>query len=478
MPALSPYGVVFRKLVAPRLGPPTRFEPAEPVRFAQGVGFAFLAVATVGYLSGAAVVGIVATVARARRGVPQRGVRPVPGLRDLPGGCRRAVPRARHRPPVRKPPAIAGGRAGSIDGVPRTDLTAPGLRRVLPRAGQPGRPLRRLVRHLRHVDRHLLPAVLPGDHAQAGQRTVPAVGRGRPAGRLPGLPALPAGCRARFAGLELPGRRGRPGHAAHRRRRRRPRRRAGARLPARLHRAPPGPDAAPPRSAPDRSPWPGRSGPRPARMLIETTTLGLAEIAFAAGFGSVRQFNDTIREIYGRTPSALRDDRDVAPSRASWARSRCACPTASRCTPDALLEFLAAPDHPRRGRGASTARYRRGLRLPHGAGAAVELGSTPGYVLTTLRLADVRDLAPAVARCRRLLDLDADPVAVDAVLAARSGARAQRGQGARRTRARRGRRLRDGRPGGGRPADLRGRRPHRPGPPRRRALAPIMIWRS
>src|SRR3954452_8426730 len=39
-----------------------------------------------------------------------------------------------------------------------------------------------------------------------------------------------------------------------------------------------------------------------ARVLIETTSLGLAEVAFAAGFGSVRQFNDTIREIYGRAP--------------------------------------------------------------------------------------------------------------------------------------------------------------------------------
>jgi hypothetical protein len=55
-----PYGVLFRALVASRLGPPTRFEPAEPVRFAQGVGFAFLAVATVGYLSGSAVIGTVA----------------------------------------------------------------------------------------------------------------------------------------------------------------------------------------------------------------------------------------------------------------------------------------------------------------------------------------------------------------------------------------------------------------------------------
>src|SRR5262249_33737088 len=61
--------------------------------------------------------------------------------------------------------------------------------------------------------------------------------------------------------------------------------------------------------------------------------------------------------------------------------------------------------------------YRRGLRLPNGAGTA-GLEIRPGYVVTMLRLTDVRDLAPAVARCRRLLDLDADPVAVDAVLAA------------------------------------------------------------
>jgi AraC family transcriptional regulator of adaptative response / DNA-3-methyladenine glycosylase II len=61
--------------------------------------------------------------------------------------------------------------------------------------------------------------------------------------------------------------------------------------------------------------------------------------------------------------------------------------------------------------------YRRALRLPHGE-ATVSLTPLPGYVAATLRLADVRDLAPAVARCRRLMDLDADPIAVDAVLAA------------------------------------------------------------
>src|SRR5690349_12861757 len=46
-----------------------------------------------------------------------------------------------------------------------------------------------------------------------------------------------------------------------------------------------------------------------ARVLIETTDLTITEVAFAAGFASVRQFNDTIRAIFGRTPSELRRRR-------------------------------------------------------------------------------------------------------------------------------------------------------------------------
>ena len=60
--------------------------------------------------------------------------------------------------------------------------------------------------------------------------------------------------------------------------------------------------------------------------------------------------------------------------------------------------------------------YRRTLRLPHGAGF-VALAPRPDHVAATLHLADPRDLTPAIGRCRRLLDLDADPVAVDAALA-------------------------------------------------------------
>ncbi len=151
-----------------------------------------------------------------------------------------------------------------------------------------------------------------------------------------------------------------------------------------------------------------------ARILIETTDLGLAEIAFAAGFGSVRQFNDTILEVYAQPPGALRARRPQARGGAGTIGLRLAF-RAPLHVP-ALLTFLATRALP----GIEECdghTYRRGLRLPHGS-ATVELTPADRWVSATLRLADVRDLAPAVARCRRLFDLDADPVAVDGTLGA------------------------------------------------------------
>ncbi|MEV4637330.1 DUF4395 domain-containing protein [Actinoplanes sp. NPDC049548] len=58
-PRRGPYALVYRALIAPRLGPPAEREDAAPVRFAQLVGFAFLAVAAAGYLSGATTIGVV-----------------------------------------------------------------------------------------------------------------------------------------------------------------------------------------------------------------------------------------------------------------------------------------------------------------------------------------------------------------------------------------------------------------------------------
>jgi hypothetical protein len=57
----APYGLIFRTLVAPRLGPVREREAEEPVRFAQFVGLLFTVVGTAGYLLGAPTVGAVAT---------------------------------------------------------------------------------------------------------------------------------------------------------------------------------------------------------------------------------------------------------------------------------------------------------------------------------------------------------------------------------------------------------------------------------
>ncbi|SCG34129.1 DNA-3-methyladenine glycosylase 2 family protein [Micromonospora halophytica] len=153
-----------------------------------------------------------------------------------------------------------------------------------------------------------------------------------------------------------------------------------------------------------------------ARTLIETTGLGMAEIAFAAGFGSVRQFNDTVREVYGTAPSELRMLRGRRPATGGAGTITLRLAYRPPLHAAALLDFLAVRALP----GVEKVHdgtYRRGLRLPHGA-ADVALTPVDGHVAATLRLADMRDLAPAVARCRRLLDLDADPEAVDATLAA------------------------------------------------------------
>ncbi|HEV7825256.1 MAG TPA: AlkA N-terminal domain-containing protein [Mycobacteriales bacterium] len=150
-----------------------------------------------------------------------------------------------------------------------------------------------------------------------------------------------------------------------------------------------------------------------ARVLLETTALPIADVAFAAGFASVRQFNDTIREVFATTPTRLRTLRGGGGAPAPGTVTL-RLPYREPFAADALTGFLAA----RAVAGIEEwdgSTYRRTLALPHGA-ATVALAPAGGHVACTLRLGDLRDLGAAVARCRRLLDLDADPVAVDAAL--------------------------------------------------------------
>jgi AraC family transcriptional regulator of adaptative response / DNA-3-methyladenine glycosylase II len=151
-----------------------------------------------------------------------------------------------------------------------------------------------------------------------------------------------------------------------------------------------------------------------ARILIETSTLPMTEVAFAAGFASIRQFNDTVRSVFATTPTALRRKAGAAAA-APNGTLHLRLPFRRPLRPDNLFGHLAATAVS----GVEEVRdgtYRRTLRLAHGPGI-VELTPTSDHVAARLGLTDLRDLTAAIARARWLLDLDADPEAIDELLA-------------------------------------------------------------
>jgi len=150
-----------------------------------------------------------------------------------------------------------------------------------------------------------------------------------------------------------------------------------------------------------------------ARTLIETSTLSFTDVAFAAGFESIRQFNDTVREVFAVTPTAL---RSAGHRRGEVADGALVIRLPYRPPLDwpALSGWLAVRAVP--GIAAMDGHiYRRTLRLPRGAGV-VALEPIDAHIRCTLRLESMADLTSAVRQCRRLLDLDADPISVVEVL--------------------------------------------------------------
>ncbi len=149
-----------------------------------------------------------------------------------------------------------------------------------------------------------------------------------------------------------------------------------------------------------------------ARMLIEHTTLSLSTIAFSAGFASIRQFNDVMRAEFGCPPSELR--RAPINRGESVGALTLRLQHRSPYAVEPLLSWLA-------GRvidGVEECEpgvYRRVI----GSGV-VELRPVPeaGHVVARIDVDDLTSVAGLVARCRRVLDLDADPVAVDETLGA------------------------------------------------------------
>ncbi|MFE7967221.1 AlkA N-terminal domain-containing protein [Streptomyces cellulosae] len=155
---------------------------------------------------------------------------------------------------------------------------------------------------------------------------------------------------------------------------------------------------------------------RTARLLVETTDLPMADVAFASGFSSVRTFNDTVREVFALSPSELRTRAPKHAASGTPGVITLRLPFRAPLHPDNLFGHLAATAVP----GVEEWRdgaYRRTLRLPYGHGI-VALAPRPDHIACRLTLSDPRDLTVAISRCRRLLDLDADPVAVDEQLRA------------------------------------------------------------
>ncbi|WIE64741.1 Ada metal-binding domain-containing protein [Curtobacterium sp. MCLR17_036] len=167
-----------------------------------------------------------------------------------------------------------------------------------------------------------------------------------------------------------------------------------------------------------------------ARTLLTSSDLPVADVAFAAGFRSVRQFNDTVREVFAVTPTELRARRTT------------------RATPDGDLHVHLPAREPFDAQGlldwhalhalpgmeqvgvdpaGRVTSYGRVLTLPGGPARFTATAAVPGVAGSTapgrgtgidlrVRVTDLSDLPALVARVRAAFDLDADPAAVDAVL--------------------------------------------------------------
>jgi AraC family transcriptional regulator of adaptative response / DNA-3-methyladenine glycosylase II len=157
-----------------------------------------------------------------------------------------------------------------------------------------------------------------------------------------------------------------------------------------------------------------------ARTLLVNTGLSVADVAFASGFSSIRQFNDTMLAVYETTPRNIRDKWArgvVGPAAGTSGGTSVSLRLPARAPFDGagLLRFFA--DHAVQGlEEGDESRFARTVRLPHGAGHfEVRLDGETG-IHCTARLDSVADVSTLVARVRRLFDLDADSVAIDDAL--------------------------------------------------------------
>ncbi len=152
-----------------------------------------------------------------------------------------------------------------------------------------------------------------------------------------------------------------------------------------------------------------------AKHLIHETRLTMAEIAHAAGFGSIRRFNETFQGLFGRPPASLRRKG------AREAKGEATRPLTVSLTYrppydfDAMLAFLKARAIP----GVETVepgRYARTIAIGEDQGIITVERAAPGRLAVGIRFPRLEALASIIARVRRVFDLAADPQVIGAQL--------------------------------------------------------------
>lgn len=157
-----------------------------------------------------------------------------------------------------------------------------------------------------------------------------------------------------------------------------------------------------------------------ARTLLASTDLPVADVAFASGFASIRQFNETILAVYETTPSGLRAlarrGRSPIVARDAAATITLRLPARAPFDGPGLMRFFA--DHAVAGiEAGDDTTFERAVRLPGGLAHVSIALDGEAAVRCTARLDAIADLSTLVARVRRLFDLDADSRAIDDALA-------------------------------------------------------------
>ncbi len=150
-----------------------------------------------------------------------------------------------------------------------------------------------------------------------------------------------------------------------------------------------------------------------AKQLIQETRLPMGEVALASGFGSVRRFNETFQQLFGRPPGDLRRTRQAEVPAADGITVR--LPYKPPYDWTAMIAFLSARAIPGVER-VEPRRYARTLTIGGQRGVVIVTPRKDDALSAEIHFPDMRALPAVIARIRRVFDLSADPTLIGAHL--------------------------------------------------------------